>query len=683
MKSETRIGIDIGGTFTDFVVLLPTSGLLQTLKLPTSIPDPSQSVLQGFKEVVGYQENLGLPQELSIVHGSTVATNALLEHKGARTALITTHGFKDILQIGRQNRQSLYDLFYDPPIPLVPDFLRFEAIERIDHHGDIVVPLKEDSIDHIIQQLEKHKVESVAICLLFSFLYPHHEMNIAQKIHQKGFFTSLSSEILPEFREYERTSTTVVNAYVSPILERYLSRIEEMIPKQIRHANMKLRIMQSNGGQISLQEAKRFGVRCILSGPAGGVIGSQFIYQVSTNSMNSNKIITFDMGGTSTDVSLIDGQPKITTEANLGGYPIHIPMIDIHTIGAGGGSIAYVDVGGALRVGPRSAGAYPGPACYGHCSRDEAQPTVTDANLILGRLIPEKFLGGRIHLDPSLAYYAILKLANKLNLDVVQTALGIIEITNTIMEGAIRVISIERGYDPREFTLLAFGGAGGLHATNLARRLGIPRILIPPFAATLSAFGMIVADVIKDYSLTVMLPNQTPLLDVQTAFLPLLKKAKEDITKESSSSQDIFFEQILDMRYKGQSYELPVPLTQNPWMEFHNIHKQAYGYSCPNAPIEIVNLRVRAISRIPSISIKYEDKSNPDPSHALIGHRRIVLPYGEVEIPFYQGEKLRPGNIFYGPAIIVREDTTILLEPHDQCAIDNYRNLSISVNVKL
>jgi N-methylhydantoinase A len=677
MNPEVRIGIDIGGTFTDFVVFMPSTGQLHTFKIPTSTQDPSQSVLEGLTRILNLKEAKNY-KDLTIVHGSTVATNALLEHKGAKTALIATHGFKDVIQIGRQNRPSLYDFFCDPPVPLIPEEFRYEVVERIDAQGNVLIPLSEQDIDEIIPLLDQNSIESVAICLLFSFLHPAHELKIAQKLRQKGLFVSASCEILPEYREYERTSTTTINAYVSPILDRYLSQLEENISR-LSNKSSRLRIMQSNGGQISLNEARINGVRCILSGPAGGVVGCQYIAQFASKSVPANKLITFDMGGTSTDVSLIDHEPKITKEAHIGGYPISIPMLDIHTIGAGGGSIAYVDSGGALRVGPISAGAYPGPACYGNVKAEQAQPTVTDANLVLGRLIPEMFLGGQIRLNPDLAIRAIAQLSQKLGLDIIRTALGIIEIVNTHMMRALRVISVERGYDPMDFSLLAFGGAGGLHAVSLARQLGIPRVVIPPIAATLSAFGMLVADVIKDYSQTVMFSNLTPIATIKEALIPLTQRATKELQEEGISPEQVIIEQILDMRYKGQSYELPVPFRENPWDEFHAIHQKAYGYSHPDAPMEIVNLRVRALGKIPPIPIRYSENLTSDATHARIGKQRLYLSQDEIEVPLYRGEMLKPGNRIHGPALIARDDTTILLEPTNISKVDHYLNLIISI----
>ena len=506
-----RIGIDIGGTFTDFVVFDSKSESIKTFKIPSTPSDPAKAMLDGLKRLAS---NTGR----QIVHGSTVATNALLERKGAKTALITTIGFRDVLQIGRQNRPSLYDFFVDPPEPLVPQELRLEINERVNAQGEIEQPLDLKELERIIQPLQAEGVKSIAVSLLFSFLHMRHEKEIADHLRNKGFFVSTSSEVLPQFREYERTSTTVVNAYVSPVMNKYIGKVQSELP------NDDLSIMQSNGGSISPTEARRNAVRCIVSGPAGGVVGAQSVGLQA----GFDKLITFDMGGTSTDVGLVDKQFQLTKEASVGGLPIHIPMIDIHTVGSGGGSIAMVDAGGALQVGPESAGADPGPACYGKGTL----ATVTDANLVLGRLSPEIFLGGKITLDTQRAIDAIETVAHPLGLDRYETALGVIEIANAHMVRALRVISVERGYDPENFTLVSFGGAGGLHASALARNLGIPQVLVPPQAATLSALGMLMADIIKDYTQTVMLPGSTPTREIEALLKPLVKKGQADLFGE-------------------------------------------------------------------------------------------------------------------------------------------------------
>jgi N-methylhydantoinase A len=688
-----RIGIDIGGTFTDFVIYDPHTNQLNTFKLPSTPRDLAEAVLAGLAQLDMESS------QFRIVHGSTVATNALLEHKGAPTALITTRGFRDVLQIGRQNRPALYDLFADPRTALVSREWRFEVDERVDRTGAVLQPLNPAQVDDLAQVLNAHGVNSIAICLLFSFLHPEHELAIAQRLRDTGYFVSASSEILPEYREYERTSTTVVNAYVSPILDRYIAHLEKALGATLKspisnlqsrpqphmlqsHALVDLRIMQSNGGSIRTDEARRSGVRCIVSGPAGGVVGALHMAKVAMQPVTGCsrapgdapevRIITFDMGGTSTDVSLCEGDIRTTTEASIGGYPIGIPIIDIHTVGAGGGSIARVDLGGALRVGPESAGADPGPACYGRGD----MPTVTDANVVLGRLPGRYFLGGQMPLDEQRAWHAIAKLGAALGLNPVETAQGIVEVVNTHMERALRVISVERGHDPRDYTLVSFGGAGGLHAADLARRLRIPRVLISPLAATLSAFGMLAADVVKDYARTVMLPGSTTPEELQSHFTPLVERGQREVHDEGVAPTDTTAELLLDMRYQGQSYELPIPFTSGYLASFHTAHQRAYGYARPQAPVEIVNVRVRVLGHVTPPPIRPLPLAATDPSAALLERREVIIDTAQ-DVPFYRGEVLQPGNLIAGPAVIVRADTTILLSPIDHAQVDAYQNLLI------
>jgi N-methylhydantoinase A len=665
IEAPLRIGIDIGGTFTDFVVFDPVTQGIQTFKLLSTPAKPAEAVLLGLQRIFSEHGN----RSAEIIHGSTVATNALLERKGARAALVTTRGFRDILQIGRQNRPSLYDLFCDPIKPPIPSNLCFEVDERIAHTGEILLPLDHGQVDALIPVLRANDVTSVAVCLLFSYLHPEHEQFIAAKLLAAGFLVSLSSEILPEFREYERTSTTVVNAYVSPVMDAYLTCLENALSPQIR-----LQVMQSNGGSISVEEARKNGVRCILSGPAGGVVACDYIGRLAAPS-TGNRLIGFDMGGTSTDVSLIDGKPELLTETMVSGCPIHIPLLDIHTIGAGGGSIARVDAGGALRVGPESAGADPGPACYGRSDL----PTVTDANLVLGRMPGADFLNGQMPLDTARGHSAIARLGEELKLDPVQTALGIITVVNAHMERALRLVSMERGHDPRDFTLLSFGGAGGLHAANLAKAVGCQTVLVPPLASTLSAFGMLVADVIKDYTLTVMLPGTTLRSDLDKLLEPLAKRGLNEIQAQGFSRQSIHIERSLDMRYYGQSYELIVPFSENVYADFHQLHEKKYGYANVEMPIEIVNLRVRVIGLGTPPAILPLSIKSPDPSRAYRGSLSVVFDTDPIETPYYQGEALEPGNLIHGPAVIVRSDTTILIPPADQAKVDAYGNLTIQV----
>ncbi len=662
-----RVGIDIGGTFTDFVVQDLESDRIDTFKISSDSNNPAATVVQGL-------ERIGAGQVHQIIHGSTVATNALLERKGARTALVTTRGFKDVLQIARQNRPSLYDWNVMPAPPLVPAELRFELDERVDRLGNVLIALDPSQVEGLASRLVENGIESVAICFLFSFLFPFHEQMVADQLRQAGFSVSASSEILPEFREFERTSTTVVNAYVSPIMNHYLSDLETALPVS------SLQIMQSNGGMVGVNEASRNGALCILSGPAGGIIGAQNIAQAILDENSAEfpgtalKLITFDMGGTSTDVSLIDGHPRLTTETSVGGCPIHLPLLDIHTIGAGGGSIATVDAGGALRVGPQSAGANPGPACYGFGQ----QPTVTDANLVLGRLLPNYFLGGAMKIYPDRSLQALENLGVSLNMPAVQVARGMIEVVNSQMEHALRVISVERGYDPREFSLFAFGGAAGLHAVELARRMGIRKVIISKFASTLSAFGMLATNVIKDYVKTVMMPATVHFRTLSSAFSPLVSQGKKEIAAEGIGAEDIEVDYSVDARFAGQSYELNVPFSAQWLQDFHAIHTSTYGYTYTDRPVEIVNLRVRVIGKISPAHLPKSGLPNQGVSSPK-SFSTVELQQGAVNLPVYDYGQLVPGSRFSGPALIVSQDTTILVENSSRIFVDAFQNLLIDL----
>jgi N-methylhydantoinase A len=493
-------------------------------------------------------------------------------------------------------------------------------------------------------------------------------------------------------------STTAINAYVSPILDRYLKSLEEAaFPIETENQQIQLHVMQSNGGSISVSEARKMGVRCILSGPAGGVVGAKFAGEKALDRRSSTesplRLLTFDMGGTSTDVSLILTDPQITTDSQVGGFPLRLPILDIHTIGAGGGSIAFVDPGGSLRVGPQSAGAVPGPACYGRSDGENAYPTVTDANLVLGYIDPDQFLGGEMTIYPERAWQAIQRVAEQLKMDPVQTAFGIIEIANAHMERALRVISIERGHDPRDFALLSFGGAGGLHTADLARRLGVPRVVVPPYAATFSAFGMLVADIVKDYTQTVMLPGDTPYRHLAAQFDPLVDRGCREVRNEGVPPEDIVIDQRLDMRYEGQSYEISVPFAENFDQIFHLTHRQYYGYDRKDAAVEIVNLRVKITGRVPPIPMQPAPAGESNPAEALLSHRAVIMKRSQagasqnesksIEVPFYRGETLQPGHVVEGPAVVIRDDTTILVGNQDRASVDGFSNLHIDINAKL
>ncbi|WP_025209630.1 hydantoinase/oxoprolinase family protein [Hippea sp. KM1] len=652
------IGVDTGGTFTDFIYKTQ-DGKWGVYKLLSTPSNPAEAVLEGIKHIVK-------GDKFKVVHGSTVATNAILERKGAYTAFITNKGFEDVIEIGRQNRERLYDLFYKREEPLVASELRFGLSCRVSSKGEIVEDIDDEELESLVKKLEDAKAESVAVCFLFSYLNPEHEKRVKSAIERLNLPVSLSHQILAEFREYERASTTIINAYVSPKMKRYLYNIMDELKDN------ELRIMQSNGGSISAQTASEESVRTILSGPAGGAVGAFEIGKMAGYS----KLITFDMGGTSTDVSLIDSKLPLTFESEIGGFPVKVPMIDIHTVGAGGGSIAYLDTGGSLRVGPESAGADPGPICYGKGERI----TVTDANLYLGRLVPEFFLGGNMRLDKDRLNKYFSMMARELNMDEIELAEGILTVANASMERAIRVISVDRGYDPREFVLFSFGGAGGMHAAFLARLLRIPKVFVPKNPGILSAIGMLMADVIKDYSLTVMLKAEdTNYEELNAAFDPLVEKGLEDLKNEGIEKR-VRIEKYLDMRYLGQSYEIVVPFEEDYLNSFHNLHRKLYGYADISKRVEIVNIRLRAIG-IPS-------KPNFSPmrcgsfrlkDEAVLGYRDVVFDGKFYKTAVIDRDKLTCGNVIEGPAIVVEYSSTIVLPFYSKAVVDKYGNLIIDI----
>lgn len=668
------LGIDVGGTFTDFV-FLDGAGQVRIHKLLTSARDPSLSILQGMAD-------LEAGPEVTVVHGATVATNALLERRGAPTALVTTEGFCDVLEIGRQNRPDLYALHPTRPPALVPAHWRFELSERIDCYGRVLIQPEPAALEAVARRILAEDVESVAVCLLFSFLNPTHEQQVREQIlalaQDRAPFVSLSCEVLPEYREYERTATTVINAYVAPLMSRYLANLEQGLEGR------RLRIMQSNGGSISASAARTLAARTALSGPAGGVVGAFELAHMA----GIDQVISFDMGGTSTDVSLCPGRVQETTEGAIAGMPLRLPIIDIHTVGAGGGSIARLDAGGALRVGPESAGSDPGPICYG---REEAHEiTVTDAHLILGRLDADRFLGGRMPLDVERARDGMGTLARSLGLSLEAAAWGVVRVANSNMERAIRTISVERGHDPRELALVAFGGAGPLHACELASALSIPRVLIPPHPGVLSALGMVLADVVKDYSRTVMLHlDQVDRTALERLFEPLQQQARADLLAEGISEDQMVLQPALDMRYVGQSYELIVPWSgdSNDLAEgFHEAHRQRFTYASEKEAVQIVNLRLKAVGRAVKPRFSQQPEGPSDPRMAQIGHKSVG--FADAHAPdgvrmmvaaLYDRDRLSPGHVLVGPAIVFQLDATTVIPPAWVAAVDGWGNLLLSV----
>jgi N-methylhydantoinase A len=660
-KKSALIGIDTGGTFTDFI--FEKNGKWNVFKILSTPLDPSAAVLSGI-------DHLCYGQPVRVIHGSTVATNTILEKKGARIALVTNQGFEDIIEIGRQNRLRLYDLAYQKDSPLVPRNMRFGIKCRINASGNVLTEPTDHDLSHLVEELKQAKAESVAVSLLFSFVNTTHELKIAHAIRSLHLPISLSHQILSEFREYERTSTVVINAYVAPKMKGYLSHISKRLGRR------NFRIMQSNGGSILSGTAMKESVRTILSGPAGGVVGARKISEAA----GYQKVITFDMGGTSTDVALINRKLPLTTDSFIGGYPVKVPMIDIHTVGAGGGSIARIDRGGSLRVGPESAGADPGPVCYGHSQLI----TVTDANLFLGRIVPEYFLGGHLtlHTEPLRAHFCKMSRDAGLDENGIELAEGILAVANSAMERAIRIISVERGMDPREFSLFVFGGAGGLHGVFLARMLNIPRVIIPENPGILSAMGMLMADIIKDYSRTVMIHptigEDIRLLD--NYFVPMVNRATKALAEEQVSAAQMVMEKYLDMRYKGQSYEIMVPFSMKCLQKFHDLHQKQYGYCNRNKPLEIVNVRLRAIGSNTKTILKKQKKSSELPSDkAFLDSREVIFDGTPLNATIVSRNYLNCGNKIDGPAIIVEYSSTTVGPPGSSAVVDPYRNLIISV----
>ncbi len=663
-----KIGVDTGGTFTDIV--MSVNGNLFTHKVLSTPRNPALAVIKGVSEILK-QHNIKSYQDVEIVHGSTVATNALLERKGARIAVVTTKGFEDVLEIGRQSRPHLYDLFVQRPPPLVPAEYRIGINERTLHTGEIQTKIKPSDLEELNSRLSSLELDAIAICFLFSYINPTNEQIVAEYLtDQLKIPISCSHQILPEYREYARFSTTVANAYIRPTLEKHLSTLADSddFPESFQ-------LMLSNGGCISTNNFESAGIQTVLSGPAGGVIGAYHIAKTA----GFDKIITFDMGGTSTDVSLCDSDISMTTESNISGLPIKVPLIDIHTVGAGGGSIAYLDSGGALRVGPESAGAVPGPICYDNNGKDI---TVTDANLFLGRILPTLFLGGRMSLAYDMTRQYIHAFSEKLGLSGRETADGILKIANATMERAIKVISVERGYDTRDFTLVSFGGAGGLHAAFLAENLGMQNVLIPPNGGLLSAYGMLFADVVKDYSQTVLVKIDGDSWDIhnqlEMGFNTVVERALDDMKNEDIKFSQTIIRRSLDMRYEGQSYELNVPYeNENSDFvnQFHTLHEQRFSYARPEASVEVVNLRLSAIGETDKPEITSQEITDAEPPDTVSASNSMVFDGETYSTKFYQREGLRPGNRIKGPAIIVEFSATTVVPPNFSAFVDTYQNL--------
>src|SRR5215472_9317762 len=689
-----RIAIDTGGTFTDCIWIAPGTRHLRMLKVFSTPADPSQAIVDALRKITA-------DREFMLLHGTTVGTNALLERKGARTALVTTAGFEDAIEIGRQARPRLYDFFFDRVEPLVPKDLRFGIHERTTCEGEILTAPVSDQLLELANKLATAKPQSVAISLLFCFANPKNEKSVAAALDRLGVPLSISHQVLPEFREYERSSTVVINAYLQPVMQSYLRNLEILAERNAnatessaRKAEMewsvrnpgeerrfrvaksgiskralasgrkasapRIFVMQSSGGITALSAAAREPVRTVLSGPAGGVVGAA----TSAGASGFQNIIAFDMGGTSTDVCLVEGEIKLATDAQIAGLPIGVPMLDIHTVGAGGGSLARFDAAGVLRVGPESAGADPGPICYGR----GLQPTVTDANLILGRLRPTKFLGGDFTLDEARARVITKEWLKKQgpNLSLEKFAVGVIRVVNATMEKAIRVVSIERGRDPRQFALVAFGGAGGLHACALAEALSIPHVVVPAFPGALSALGILASHVVKDYSRTILcrVSRELPQANLNREFVTLEQRAKSDFLAEAWPGNPQF-QRTVDVRYHGQGYELNLPLSKNLLRDFEQEHKRRYGYTHPNREIELVTLRLRAVIKSRQIRVRADAFVRPrakrDP--LSVTEAPVLFDGKRQKTKIYGRPGLAPNRTCKGPAIVTEYSATTVIPP--------------------
>ncbi len=659
MTSSLLLGVDTGGTFTDFILLQDDNIVLHKV---LSTPDaPEQAILQGLQEM-GIADQL---DHLRVIHGTTVATNAALESKGVKTAYVANRGLKDVLTIGRQARAELYNLQPELTPPPVPAELCLETGGRLDANGQVLEPLTEEDIQTLVGQIRSLKPESVAINLLYSYIDDRFEKELESAI-QPLAYVCRSSEVLPEIREYERGIATWYNAYLGPLVASYFRRLHNSLkPAPIS-------IMQSSGGTIDIDQAADKAANLLLSGPAGGLAAAEYLGKL----VHSEKMLSFDMGGTSTDVALIDGAIQLTSEGRIGRYPIALPMVDMHTIGAGGGSIAYLDEAGMLHVGPESAGARPGPACYG---QGGTQPTVTDANTLLGRIQPDSFLGGKMDLDKNSAIHAIGKLAKKMQMSSEECAQGILDLANEHMTRALRVISEQRGHDPADYQLLGFGGAGGLHICALADSIGMNRAMVPVFGGVFSALGMLAAARARELShsyLRTLAESEAP--DIDRHFSSLENRAKEELVAEGASRDSITFTRSVDCRYKGQSFTLNVEW-QNPretLASFHHMHLSTYGHNF-ELPVELVNLRVSAkVAQRPlSLPRAEPPKQEVTEEYRKIWGRNNEGILSEVDARFMQREQMPLEQWFKGPLLVCETSATTWIDPQWQCMRDAYGNL--------
>ena len=678
-----RIGIDVGGTFTDVTLLNAQTGKCHTYKLSSTPQDQSIAIMNGARAVL--EENGVEAAQVSYFgHGTTVATNMIIERKGAKTALITTSGFRDILEIGRQTRPSLYNLFEDKPETLIKRSLRREVSERVTSDATVLQKADLEEIKKVLVELKEEGIEALAICFLFSYLNDGNE-RIAEgcvKGILSDVYCSVSSSILPEFREFERLSTTVINAYLGPKMKQYIHNLQLRV--QELGIPVEPYITQSNGGVMSIRSTIETPVQTALSGPSAGVVGAMYVSRFA----GFSNLITYDMGGTSTDVSLVaDGVAEYTTKRKICGLPSGVPMIDVHAVGAGGGSIAYIDSGGALKVGPESAGAMPGPACYGLGGEN---PVVTDANLVLGRINPKHFLGGRMKIEAKHAEKAIeQKIANTMGLSLQQAAAGIVSVVNSNMARAIRVITVERGYNPSDFVLVAYGGAGPLHAVQLAQDMGIKTVMVPPSPGTLCALGLLTADIKKSYVKTALLKyDEASSEQINSLFAPLIEQGNEWLESEKVAKEDRRFRNVVEMRYIGQNYELQVEVPERIddkafeqiKQGFFREHEKNYGYYNPNSPVQFVNFRTEAIGLVKKPELTRIEAHQGGLDSALLDTRDVYFEKtGAIRCPVYDRAKLGSLESAQGPCIVEQMDSTTVIPPDTHFTIDGYGNIIISV----
>jgi N-methylhydantoinase A len=686
--AKFRVTVDTGGTFSDFVFFNETTGEITITKVPSTPKEPFQAVLNGVKELLA--QGVAAKDISFFSHGTTVGTNALLEEKGARTGLLVTEGFRGIYEVMEQSRgygPATYDLFFEKPRLLAPPYYTEEIPERVDFRGAVLKPIDIERSRAAVRKLKDKKVESIAACFLFSFLNPDHELKIKELVEREfpEATLSLSFEVLPQIREFYRLSTTVINAYIAPVMSKYLGQLERSL-REMGVTTPRLYIMQSNGGVATFQSAAKKPVATVLSGPAGGVIASVGI----SKRAGIDNIITFDMGGTSCDVALIhQGTPTLTTQGRINQRPISLPMLDIHTVSAGGGTIARIDAVGGVQVGPDSAGADPGPICY---AKGGAEVTVTDANLVAGVLHPDSFLGGRMKLDRAKAEKVLEeKLARPLGLSVLEAAEGILKIINVKMEEAIKAVSSQRGYDIRDFTLIAFGGGGPMHAGKIALDLGIPTLLVPLTPGVTSALGLLLADVKHDYVRSKLAPlKELGLEEINGLFAQLIDQAKSDLKGEGFADKEIALNAFLDLRYAGQGYELTVPAPLPPFKRedldemrrrFDAQHEQAHGHKAESEPVELVSVRLVSLGIVPEAKLAAAKPTGKKIDEARIGRRKVFFgkEHGPLDCDIYHRDRLEPGHKISGPAIVEQLDTTTVIHPEQHVLVDDYRNLLVTL----